>query len=128
MRIADEYESISDYIADLDKFDRKLRRDNHRFNVDQRARLQKLHTHVSEYLMAVNEGFVQNNSNIVTQTDAMSKRVRDEIKLLRKQHMDELSSGEFPPVVSVAWLASLTAYARVRDHSQNVAEAIAGEK
>ena len=128
IRIADEYESISDYIVDLDKFDRKLRRDGYRFNADQRARLQELHNHVSEFLTAVNEGFVQNNSNIVTQTDAMSKRVRDEIKMLRTKHMDELSSGEFPPAVSVAWLASLTAYALVRDHSQNVAEAVAGEK
>ncbi len=128
MRIADEYESISDYIADLDKFDRKLRRDGHRFNADQRSRLQDLHTHTSEYVTKVNEGFAKNNANIVTQTDAMSKRVRDEIKMLRKRHLDELSSGDYPPVVSVAWLASLNAYARVRDHSQNIAEAIAGDK
>ena len=128
IRIADEYESISDYVADLDKFDRKLRRDGYRFNRDQRRQLQDLHTHVSEYVTAINEGLAQNNSNIVTQTDAMSKRVRDEIKLLRKKHMDELSLGDFPPAVSVAWLASLTAYARVRDHSTNIAEAIAGDK
>jgi len=128
IRIADEYESISDYILDLDKFDRKLRRDGHRFNSEQRDRLQKLNRHVFEYLTAVNEGLVQSNANIVTQTDATSKRIRDEIKLLRKKHLDELSSGTYPPVVSVAWLASLNAYARVRDHSQNVAEVIAGEK
>ncbi len=38
IRIADEYESISDYIVNLDKFDRKLRRDGHRFTLEQRAR------------------------------------------------------------------------------------------
>lgn len=128
MRIADEYESISDYIADLDKFDRKLRRGGHRFSAEQRLRLDKLHRHVSEYVEAVNDGLRKNNRNVLTQTDATSKRVRDEIKMLRKKHLDELSSGEFAPVVSVAWLASLNAYARVRDHSQNIAEAVAGEK
>jgi phosphate:Na+ symporter len=128
MRIADEYESISDYIADLDKFDRKLRRDGHRFTVEQRSRLQKLHRHTSEYVEAVNEGLQKSNVNILTETDATSKRVRDEIKMLRKKHLDELSSGQIPPLVSVAWLATLTAYARIRDHSQNIAEAIAGEK
>ncbi len=121
-------ESISDYIADLDKFDRKLRRDGHRFTVEQRSRLLNLHTLVAEYMTAVNDGLLKNNANVLTQTDAVSKRVRNEIKMLRKKHLEELSSGEIPPVVSVAWLATLNAYARVRDHSQNIAEAIAGEK
>ncbi len=42
--------------------------------------------------------------------------------------LDDLSSGEIPPLVSVAYLATLNAYARVRDHSQNIAEVISGEK
>ena len=32
LRMADEYESVSDYVAHLDTFDRKLRRDGHRFH------------------------------------------------------------------------------------------------
>lgn len=128
MRIADELESISDYVADLDKFDRKLRRDGHRFNAQQRARLSELHAHISEYFEAVKQGLLKNNVNVLIQTDPISKRVRSEIKMLRKKHLEELSTGAIPPVVSVAWLATLNAYARVRDHSQNVAEAVAGEK
>ena len=39
LRMADEYESVSDYVADLDEFDRKLRRDGHRFSAEHRAAL-----------------------------------------------------------------------------------------
>jgi phosphate:Na+ symporter len=128
IRIADEYESISDYIVNLDKFDRKLRRDGHRFTQQQRDNLRGLNEHTAQYVTAVNEALVQNNANVLTKTDAASKRVRDEIKMLRRRHLDDLSGGEIPPLVSVAMLATLNAYARVRDHSQNIAEAISGDK
>jgi phosphate:Na+ symporter len=128
IRIADEFESISDYIVNLDKFDRKLRRDGHRFTPQQRARLHDLNGHVSEYLSAVNEALLHDNDNVLTKTDGISKRVREEIRMLRRQFLEDLSGGEIPPLVSVAFLATLNAYARVRDHSQNIAEVISGEK
>ena len=128
LRMADEYESVSDYIANLDKFDRKLRRDGHRFTVGQRNALRELHNHLEEYLAAINEALVQNNRNVLTRTEAMSGRVRSEIKQLRRKHLDDLSSGTTAPAVGVAHMAALNAYARVRDHSQNIAEAISGEK
>lgn len=128
IRIADEYESISDYVVNLYKFDRKLRRDGHRFTPKQRGWLRNLNDHVAEYLSAVNQALVHDNNNVLTKTDGASKRVRDEIKKLRRQLLSDLSSGEIPPLVSVAFLATLNAYARVRDHSHNVAEVISGEK
>jgi phosphate:Na+ symporter len=128
IRIADEFESISDYIVNLDKFDRKLRRDGHRFSPQQRAGLHDLNEHVSDYLSAVNQALLHDNDNVLTKTDGTSRRVRDEIRMLRRQLLDDLSGGEIPPLVSVAFLATLNAYARVRDHTQNIAEVISGEK
>lgn len=128
IRIADEYESISDYIFNLNKFDRKLRRDGHRFTAEQQESLRQLNGYVTEYLDGVNEALLQQNANALTKTDPASKRVRDEIKKLRKKHLEDLSGGQIPPLVSVAFLATLNAYARVRDHTHNIAEAISGDK
>ncbi|TWU41855.1 Na/Pi cotransporter family protein [Novipirellula artificiosorum] len=128
LRMADEYESISDYLTNLDKFDRKLRRDGLRFTESQRLDLVELNHHVSEYMQAVNEALHKGDANVVTKTDPASKRVKTQIKLLRRKHLDELSGGEIAPLVSVAYLASLNAFARVRDHLQNIAESISGEK
>ena len=128
LRMADEFESISDYIADMDKFDRKLRRDGHRFTSQQRDDLASLNAHTSEYLAAIYDALIQGNDNVITTTEAMSKRIRSEIKQLRRKHLEALSEGQIPPLVSVAYMATLNAYGRVRDHSQNVAEAVAGEK
>ena len=128
LRMADEYESISDYIVNLDKFDWKLRRDGHRFSEQQRADLGNLNRNVAEYLTAVNEALATGNENVVIKTDPLSKRVKTQIKNLRRQHLEALSGGNIAPLETVAYLATLNAYARVRDHATNIAEAISGEK
>jgi len=128
LRIADEYESISDYIANLDKFDRKLRRDGFRFTELQRADLAQLNRHVAQYVAMVHEALVNDNHNVLTSTEATSKRIRDEVKSLRRKHLEDLSAGSIAPVVSVAFMAALNAYLRVRDHAHNIAETIASEK
>lgn len=128
IRIADEFESISDYLVNLHKFDRKLRRDGFRFTPQQLTALGKLNAHAGEYVAAIGQALSQDNDNVLTQTDGTSKRIRDEIKLLRRELLDDLSGGDIPPQVSVALLATLNAYARVRDHSHNIAEVISGEK
>ncbi|WP_231741860.1 Na/Pi cotransporter family protein [Stieleria varia] len=128
LRITDEYESISDYIANLDKFDRKLRRDGFRFSDSQRADLGQLNDNVSQYVAAVHAGLANDNRNVLAATNAAAKRIRDEVKSLRHKHLEELSTGPMVPVVSVAFLAALNAYGRVRDHAHNIAETIAHGK
>lgn len=128
LRMADEYESVSDYIANLDKFDRKLRRDGHRFTHAQRKDLGELNRHIAEYVLTINQALETSDPGILTNSEPMSKRIRNEIKQLRRNHLDELSKAELAPAVSIAYLAALNAYARVRDHGHNIAESIAGEK
>jgi phosphate:Na+ symporter len=128
LRMADEYESLSDYLVNLDTFDRKLRRDGQRFTADQRADLGELNDQIGGYLAAINEALAQNNRNVLTKTDPVAKRIKNEIKQLRRKHLDDLSSGKIPTSVSVAFLAALNAYSHVRAHASNIAEAVSGEK
>ena len=128
MHMADEYESVSDYILDLDKFDRKLRKEGERFTEEQRADLVKLNSRVAEYLAEVNSALATGNKAVITKTDPTAKRIRDEIKQLRQKHLAEMSNGTIAPVVMVAWLASLNAYSKVREHTREIAEAIAEAK
>lgn len=128
LRMADEFESVSDYIAGLDKFDRKLRRDGHRFTPDQRAGLNGLNADLLAHLKKINGALKVGNRNILVEVSPGAQRIRTQIKQLRRKHLDDLSHGGVPPLVNVALLASLNAYARVLDHAQNIAEAVSGEK
>lgn len=128
LRIADEYESISDYLLKLDEFDRKLRRDGHRFTELHRSDLGELNAHLSEYLSSVNRALEQHNRNVLVELSPATKRIKSEVKQLRRKHLDELSAGALAPQISIAYLAALNAYSRVLDHSLNIAEAVSGEK
>lgn len=128
LRMADEYESVSDYIADLDKFDYKLRRDGHRFTPEQQAALNSLNGEVVEHLAKINVALEHDNRNVLVEVAPAAKRIRTHIKQVRRQHLDDLSQGGVPPLVSVAVMASLNAYSRILDHTHNIAEAVSGEK
>jgi phosphate:Na+ symporter len=128
LRMADEYESVSDYLANLEKFDRKLRDIELRFTKEQRQNLLELHELLEQQLETVNDSLKHHDTEVITKLETISKRVRDLLKALRRKHLDDLSSGDIPPEVSVAYLGALNAYARVRDHARNIAEVISGEK
>ena len=130
MHMADEFESVSDYILDLDRFDRKLRQSGERFSEAQRADLVKLNSHVAVYMNEVNQALAAGNTAVLTKTDPTAKRIKDEIKQLRAKHLDGLSAANtdddttIAPVVTVAWLASLNAFSKIREHMREIAEAI----
>ena len=128
LRMADEYESVSDYVANLERFDRKLRDADLRFTAEQRKDLLELHELLVQHLQLVNDALKQQNPDVLTKLETIGKRVRELLKLLRRKHLDDLSSGNIAPQVSVAYLAALNAYSRVRDHSRNIGEVISGEK
>ena len=128
LRMADEYESVSDYLANLEKFDHKLHDKELRFTKAQRSDLLELNDLLQQHLEMVNDSLKQRNTNVITKLETIGKRIRDLLKTLRRKHLDALSSGNIRPQVSVAYLAALNAYARVRDHSRNIAEAVSGEK
>ena len=128
LRMADEYESVSDYLANLDKFDRKLRDVELRFTPEQRKDLLVLHEILEQHLEMVNDSLKHRNIDVMAKLETIDLRIRNLLKALRRKHLDDLSSGNIRPQVSVAYLAALNAYARVRDHSRNIAETISGEK
>ena len=94
----------------------------------------KLNSHVAGYITEVNQALVNENKAVLTKTDPTAKRIRDEIKQLRAKHLDGLSAANadeklsVAPVITVAWLASLNAYSKIREHMREIAEAIAEVK
>lgn len=134
MLMADEYESVSDYILDLDRFDRKLRQAGKRFSEEQRSRLAELNSHIADYMTEINQALAAGNTAVLTKTDPKAKRIRDEIRQLRANHLDRLSAGDSDensatsPAVTVAWLASLNAYSKIHEHTREIAEAISEDK
>jgi phosphate:Na+ symporter len=128
LRMADEYESISDHIADLLKFRLKLSSQGYHFGAQQQADLLKLHGMISEYLDLIAQAYHQRFPEVITKASSLGSEIKHQVKVLRKGHLDGLSREKTEPRVNVAYMATLTSYLRVRNDALNVAEAVAGLK
>jgi phosphate:Na+ symporter len=128
LRLTDEYESVSDYIDTICRFDQKLRKEGLRFTAAELDELCQLDDLVLAYVTEVNQTYRDQNPEAVNVVAPQAKRIRQLIKSLRKAHLDDLSEHSKPPQVTVAFLNALNAFGRVRDHGQNIAEVISGEK
>ncbi len=127
-RLADEYESISDYIETIRKFDEKLRQANLRFTESQLNEIRQLHALVVEHLKGVNQAYQDDNDDAVRKLAPLSEKIRKRVKSLRTGRLDEISTQQVPPQVSIAHLNILNSYRRIRDHAENIAEVVAGVK
>jgi len=128
LRIADEYESVGDYIADILKMHLRLRDANVELSEEARSELLGLHDALASYVEMIDEAVKQRHGDILSkacsQGDAITHSVRD----LRARHLERVTARAVAPLVTVMYGDTINAYRRIRDHMFNVAEALAGEK
>ena len=128
LRMADEYESVSDYITSILKFHLKLGNQGHQFTPVMRKQLDDLHKMVSEYLQMVNAGYKQREPEVITKARSACSEIHHRVRKLRDDHLQRLTDEKVEPNVNVAFTSTLNSYRRVTDHTLNVAESLAGAK
>lgn len=128
LRMADEYESISDYLQRIAKFRLKLKKQGRSFDEPHNDSLIEVLTMVEHQLHQVTEAYQHENRDIVDSTVHSGNEIKNKVKSLSKEHLDYLSEEKVDPYINVSYTSSLNAMRRVRDHIINLAEAMAGEK
>lgn len=128
IRMADEYESVSDYIVDILKLYMRMNNANVRLIKEEEEEILQLHDTVADYTELITTALIERNSEILskahTQGDAITHRLRD----LRDKHLARISEAQMGPLATSSYTDMLNAYRRVKDHALNIAEALAGEK
>ena len=124
LRMADEYESISDCLASVQKFQLRLGEQGHRFNQQQRTALGELHDSVTEFLDLVCDAYEQRLTEVLPAATSLAAEITERVKSLRNSHINDLSQGRMEPYVNLAFTSSLGAYRAVRDHVVNITEAM----
>jgi phosphate:Na+ symporter len=128
MRIADEYESVSDYIVNVLKLNLRLKHASQKFDDQEKSDISSLHKAVSSYLNLVNTGFQERNPDIITKAKSQSDAITHQFREMRNRHLSFLAKTPKDPLVGMIYMDTLNAYRRIKDHILNVAEALAGEK
>ena len=128
MRMADEYESLGDYITNVLKGIIKLRTNQLSISPEGRSELLKLHARVLEYIRMVNEAERNDNYEILGHAQTGSEQITHQMKEFRSHHLQRLAESKTSPLNSLVFTDMLNNYRRMKDHAFNIAEVIAGEK
>ncbi|MBO09497.1 MAG: sodium:phosphate symporter [Planctomycetaceae bacterium] len=127
LRMADEYESISDCLASVQKFQLRLGNQGFQFDEIQRAELGSLHDSVAQYLDLVFNTYEDRQTELDPSAASLATEIAGQVKTLRNKHISELSKNKVEPFVNLAFTSSLAAYRAVRDHGVNIMEAMSEE-
>jgi len=128
LRMADEYESVSDDVVTILKLYIKLRKEDMKLTDAERKDIMTLHDKVALFLHTTSEALRNNNLRIMPEAHTESSAVTHCFKDLRARHLTRLGNTKMPPLMSVSYLNMLNGYRRIRGHTLNLAEAFTGVK
>ncbi len=130
LRMADELESISDYVQSLLKLRLKMRNTGLQFSEGGLKDLLDLHEKVEVYLHLLNEGLAREDSTPEYFTEMKTKglAITNLMKECRERHLARVGDRTVSSLMSLIYTDMLTAYRRIKDHAFNIAEVLVGEK
>jgi len=128
LRLSDEYESISDYIATLLKLNLKLRRQHLSITPEETEGMLSLHDSVATYVDMINEAVAEDNTDILTKARTQGNMITRKMKDERHAHLQRIEEWRLSPLKSLTFVDMLQSYRKIKDHALNIAEVLAGEK
>ena len=127
LRIAYEYESVSDYIENLERLDNKLRDYDATIPSYFCEGTEDLSSRAQSFLIKMNAAIRTKDQNIFEEFVSVRAGVRSQIKRLRQKQLEELTSTGMSPSVNSVMLSVLDSYAHLFSHLENIVEALSGQ-
>ena len=127
-RMADEYESVSDYIANILKLKLKMRKANLKICEEEKNEILEIHDRVVAYFDFVTESVKNDDVNIAAKSASWGDTVTHFIKECRAKHLERVGTISTSAFQSLIFCDMLTSYRRIKDHTLNIAETLSGQK
>jgi phosphate:Na+ symporter len=128
LRMADELETVSDYVTNILKLNLKLHNSGKKMSPKGLESILDLHDNVTQYVKLIYEATKAANPNILIPAETNGKTITELMKRYRTEHLGRVTEGVVHPLKSLIYTDMLNAYRRIKDHGLNIAEVLAGEK
>lgn len=125
LRIADEYESVSDYIMNILKLHLKLSDADIALTEMKKTEICRLHDEVMLYFEMINTLLYNRQPADMSKIYTQGNAITHHFKKLRSNHLQRLSEKKMEPLLSVSYINMLNSYRTIKDYIQNVAEVMA---
>ena len=128
LRLADEFESVSDDVAAVLKLYLRMREAGVRFTDAQQGELVGLHDLIAGYYDSVRGGLEHAPEDYSPGILQESFNITGAIRDLRDRHWNRLSEETVAPLISTSYMDIANSYRRMKDHLLNIGEAAVGGK
>ncbi|EDM29541.1 hypothetical protein LNTAR_17363 [Lentisphaera araneosa HTCC2155] len=125
--LADEYESISDYIMTIVKHFKRLEDNNLEFNDKQKSEILELHELITTFYKKI-QNPDKNDQAIHSEASVRSEEITAEIRKYRSNHWERLSDKRMDPLLSTTFTDVINSYRKIKTLILHVAETRAGIK
>ena len=131
LRVADEYESVSDEVMSLLKLVRRIRNNGMVLSEKGRTEMLSLHDHCAAFADTVTKAFKQGKDkapDILTHMRLNSQSITAEVKAIRASQLERLQNmGGTEAMKIVALMDVLNAYRKLKETCLNIGEAMLDE-
>lgn len=128
IRMADEYESIGDYVRGILKRLQRLQREGLNFTDEGWKDIVELHAEVTGCLNLVDQSYRDNNPDTTAKIHSLGRIIKDKASSALDNHLRRVSEGPIDAHASVIYADTIQSYRKLNAHLMNIAEAFAREK
>jgi len=129
IRIADELESFSDYMANITKKYLKIKNSPEKLKKLFINDLLILHDEILVNLNTVMNSFWQpQKADIIVEAKSQGDQITQLFKNLRTRMLEKIEKDKILPETIISYLDILNSYRKMKEHTLNIAELISGEK
>tara|TARA_B100000809_G_scaffold212078_1_gene215937 strand:- start:1385 stop:3412 length:2028 start_codon:yes stop_codon:yes gene_type:complete len=128
LRLADELESVSDYIVNILKLRLKMMQEKMKLSDEEHAELTALHDKIADYLVFLFSHLRTPSADVLMRANTDGDAITHLMKDSRERHLGRVAAQHVSPLQSLIYTDMLTGYRKIKDHGYNIAEALAGQK
>lgn len=120
-RVADELESVSDYLANIANYSKRIPLD---VLLDEEAGADffSLFNKVKSFYQSITHALVEIQSIDISQVMKTSEELRKEANVIRGRHLERVGEGRYEPMTALTYSDLIVSLRKIRSHSQNLAE------
>jgi phosphate:Na+ symporter len=128
LRLAHEFESLTDCLANVVRNFRRIRTAELAFDAQQLEEISSVHRQVRAYLNQAVQALAEGKPVLVDKAKEDSKAISKLIKQLREESVQRIVDTDLSPEISMAYTSILTDYRRARANILNANQAMSGGK
>ena len=121
-RIADELESVADYLDLLAFYSNRNNLSEVLYNGAAKDFF-SLNAKVKDFFEETTGQFVRNEPTDMSVTKRKSGQLREEANDIRDRHLQRVGQGEYPALSAITYSDMIVALRKIRSHSENIAQA-----